>query len=488
MSVSVCSLPLKQRAYQRTVDLEVAACERSFYAFVRFAWPNVDDSPFVDNWHIRAICEHLQAVYEGKIENLLINVPPGCGKSLLVSVMWPVWVWIKKPSARFMCASYGAELSTRDAVKSRWLIDSSWFQSRWGTRFQFADDQNAKTRYENNRKGWRIATSVGGRVTGEHPDFIVVDDPHNAKDAQSEAKRLEVTEWWDGSISTRGVARGVRKVVIMQRLHEVDLSGILLKKGEFEHLCLPMRFERDRMPTTSIGFDDPRTKDGELMFPQVFPEKAVKTLELNLGIRASGQLQQNPTPADGEVFKKQWFRYYHIEGDLVVPEDGTPPFPVKKLWRLGTMDLACSEETEADYTVLQSWGVGPGNRAFLLDQLRDQIPGPNLVPSMKSAVKRNELDWIGVETAGFQLAIIQQARLAGLTVKKIIAKGDKKERAIAASPRMSAGMVYFPHEAWTKELEKELLFFPFGEHDDQVDTLSYALIEIHRIAGGLEAE
>lgn len=486
MNGSLCSLPSNQRVYQATVEREIAACERSFYAFVRFAWPHVDDSPFVDGWHIKAICDHLQAVQDVRIKNLLINVPPGCGKSILVSVLWPVWCWIKKPSSRFMCASYSADLSTRDAVKARYLIASAWFQLRWGRLFAFASDQNMKTKYENDKKGWRIATSVGGRITGEHPDFVVVDDPHNATEALSDAKREEVVEWWNGAMSTRGVARGVRKVVIMQRLHEEDLSGVILKAGDFEHICLPMRFEKDRMPTTSIGWNDPRKVEGELMFPEVFPEKAVKGMELNLARRAAGQLQQRPTPADGDVFRKSWFKYYRIENDLIRCRGGGS-YRLKDCWIFATVDLAVSEDQDADYTVIKVFAVAKDSSTFLLARHRERMIAPKIVPALKATARRWKCDWIGIEAVAFQLAIVQQARREGLTVKKLTPKGDKVARANSATGRMEAGMVYFPEEAeWLTELENELLAFPNGKHDDQVDALVYGLIEIGRVCGAID--
>ncbi len=211
------------------------------------AWPIVETAEFIYNWHIQAICEHLEAVTRGEIPKLLINVPPGCSKSLLVSVFWMAWEWVNDASVRWFFASYDQRLSTRDSVKCRALINSPWFQENWGDRFQLTGDQNQKTYYENTKGGYRLATSVGGHGTGEHPDRIVIDDPHDVRGAESDAERQSVSDWLDLTMTTRGVSRNARRVIIMQRLNASDLSGHVLAQGGWEHIMLPMRYELGRM-------------------------------------------------------------------------------------------------------------------------------------------------------------------------------------------------------------------------------------------------
>ena len=225
-------------------------------------------TPFLQGLHVEAICQHLQAVTEGRIGNLIINVPPGHAKSLLTAVFWPAWVWIANPQTRWLFASYSAQLSVRDSLKCRRLIESDWYQQRWGHRYQLTSDQNQKHRFENDHTGYRIATSVGGSATGERADVVVVDDPHSVDQAESDAERRTAVEWFNGTMSTRlnDFTRG-HKVVIQQRLHEADLTGDLLVKGDFELLCLPAEFEPERRCTTSIGWTDPRVQCGELLWP-----------------------------------------------------------------------------------------------------------------------------------------------------------------------------------------------------------------------------
>jgi hypothetical protein len=268
--------------------------------FVEQAWPIVEPGcPFVDGWHIWAICEHLEAVADGKIKRLLINVPPGCGKSLLVCVFWACWVWgpQNRPHTRWLFASYGQELSTRDSLKCRQILESDWYQEHWGDRVQLLADQNQKTKFQNSAGGWRLATSTGGRGTGEHPDFVVWDDPHNVNDVESQVERERVLTWRAATITLRGMARDVREVGIMQRLHRDDLSGWMLNthKEGLDHLCLPMRFETSAMTKpTSLGWTDPRVTDGELLWPNGIDGRNVADKERQLGHYAEGQLQQRP--------------------------------------------------------------------------------------------------------------------------------------------------------------------------------------------------
>ncbi len=177
------------------LDQELA--ERSLWEFTRQMWRWADPAPFQDNWHIGAICEHLQAVSTGEIRRLLINIPPHHCKSSLVSVMWPAWVWIRSPGTSFMAASYAQTLSTRDSVKCRRVIESPIYQRRWGAGFRLTGDQNTKTRFDNDRNGYRLATSVGGALTGEGGDVIIVDDAHNVADKESETIPQSTLDWWE---------------------------------------------------------------------------------------------------------------------------------------------------------------------------------------------------------------------------------------------------------------------------------------------------
>jgi hypothetical protein len=261
--------------------------------------------------HIDAICTHLQAVIEGQIQNLIINVPPSHAKSLLTAVLLPAWAWIDRPAIRWMFATHRADLTVRDAVNCRRLIESDWYRSRWGDRFHLRKDQNEKTRYENDKTGHRVVVTVGSG-TGEHGDIVVVDDPTSVDQAESDVERTTANEWWNGTMATRlNDLRTGRRVVIQQRLHEDDLTGNLLAKGGYDLLMLPEEFEPERAGVTSIGWRDPRTQPGELLWPKKNGPDEIAKIKRDLGsYRYAGQFQQRPSPAGGGIFKRWWFRYF----------------------------------------------------------------------------------------------------------------------------------------------------------------------------------
>jgi len=292
-------------------DDERARLEKSLHSFAMNAWSVVEpDVDFIDGWHIQGIAKHLQALVDGKIPNLLINQPPGTMKSLLCAVFCPAWAWTTKPGLRFIYASYEAQLSIRDSQKCRMLVESKWYQDRWGDTVSLVHDQNMKTLFQTSAGGWRLATSVGGRGTGEHPDLLFVDDAMKAAEAERELDRKKVIDWWVGTMSSRGKIRGVRRCVVGQRLHVDDLPGHILEnnRGNWDAIILPMRYEANAMQKTSIGWIDERKKDGELLWPAAFPETIVRAIEDEMGsMRAAGQLQQRPVPAGGALFKREWF-------------------------------------------------------------------------------------------------------------------------------------------------------------------------------------
>src|SRR6266567_3010869 len=241
---------LTRPSLRADIDRELAG--RHLGEFIRQAWAVVEPAtPFVPGWHIDAIVEHLEAVSYGQIRNLLINVPPRHMKSLLVSVFWPAWEWLRWPERRWLYSSYAATLSIRDSVKCRRLLESPWYQERWGNVFALTSDQNTKGRFDNSRSGYRLATSVGGAATGEGGDRIVCDDPHNVQEAESDSIRKSTLDWWDVVMSTRvNDPKTAVKVVVMHRCHQQDLSGHLLEQGDWEHLCLPAEYESSRDATS----------------------------------------------------------------------------------------------------------------------------------------------------------------------------------------------------------------------------------------------
>lgn len=484
--MGMSSVAEAQRAPSLT-EVRAELMKRSFRLYIERAWSIVEPkTPFVGNWHIDAIADHLEAVTLGDISNLLINVPPGCMKSLEVSVLWPTWEWALDDILRYLCISYDQALSTRDNRRVRDLVMSEWYQAHY-PHVKLRRDQNQKTRFDTTAGGWRIGTSVGGRGLGEHPDRKIIDDPHNTKQAESDAERQHAIDFYDGTLSSRGAARNARTVVIMQRLHQKDLAGHIIEKmkepGDVVHLCLPMRYEPKRMVTTPLGWNDPRTKPGELLWPKLFDETKVRKLEMALGsYRASGQLQQRPTAAEGGILKRMFWRYY------------APDNPPKKLEQVViSIDPNLKAKALSDYAVAQAWGRVLANR-YLLKAVRDRFPYTELKRQIKDLHKwaaetyPNAAISVVVENTacGPELLADLRSEIAGMLAEN--PDIDKVQRAIAATPALEAGNIFLPGAAnpdgltcdeartpaWVQDFITECADFPNAANDDQVDAFSQA--------------
>lgn len=478
-----------RRKYSRLID------------FVRGSWPILEGSAtYSHNWHIELICEHFEGMLDGRINNLLINIPPGCMKSLITSVNFPVWAWTKNPEFRFLTASYGQELATRDAVKSRELIDSSWFQEKWGSFIRIDRGQNQKTKYQNTEGGWRLATSVGGRGTGEHPDWKLIDDPHSAAGAQSDAERQTALDWYDMTLSSRGVSRGSRTVVNMQRLHEQDLAGHIMASEEFntewDHICLPMSFEPHRY-TSTIG-EDPRTKTGELLWPGLFTEKKVKTLATKLGeYGAAGQLQQRPAPPGGGILKIKHFQLWPANKPLPAIEKVIQSYDTA--FKEPTKLEAKQKATNPDHSACSVWGLfeeGGKRGILLLDFWKEQIAYPILRKRVirdwssyyggdDNGRKGKRADTLLVEDKASGQSLLQDLWAANIPAQAYNpGKAGKIERAHMVAPLFELDVVYIlestkrPNSfiSWAKPLVEQVEKFPNTDEDDGVDTLTQTLL------------
>lgn len=470
------------------IQAEAELLRRSLPEFVRKAWPVVEPAPFAGGFHIDAICEHLEAVAAGEIQRLVINVPPRHGKSLLVCVFFPAWLWASRPEVRWLYASYAQELATRDSVRTRRLIESPWYRERFGHVFALTGDQNAKDRYENNRTGVRLATGVGGAATGEGGDIIVIDDAHKIEEATSTLTRESTVDWFDTTMSTRlnHPATGAI-VVIGQRLHQRDLPGHLLAQGDWEHLCLPAEYEPDH---PFLWPEDPRSEPGELLWPERFGPSEIARLKRSMGsVAAAGQLQQRPAPAGGAVFERHWWRFYP-------PDQAPAQFDrIVQSW-----DLALSGTPGSDYVVGQTWGaVGP--RKYLLRQTRRRLSFTETIAAIEEMTAWVNTHFPGegghailVEHAANGAAAVDVLRRRLPGVIPVIPRGDKLTRAQAVTPQVEAGDVYLPGYPdprgngpdrtltpdWVQALVHETATFPHGANDDQVDALSQALARLSR--------
>ena len=451
------------------IALDAELGKRRLHHFFRlFAWPVLQPAtPFQDNWHIHAICEHLEAVKLGQIRKLLINMPFRMLKSSLVSQAFPAWDWITNPSRQYLTASYATDVAVRDAVDTRRIIESPRYQAGYGAKFKMTTDQNVKSRYENDKRGTRIVTSTDAAGTGFGGDIRIVDDPVSAKNADSALALASSIEWWKGTMATRAndPTTGAA-IVVHQRLNPNDLTGYLLAEEEgWEHLVLPFRYDKTLRKTTSIGFQDPRSIEGELIHPSRIPEAAAKELEKTLGTyHRSAQLQQNPSPRGGVIFDRNHWKFYKVlpELDEVIL----------------SVDCAFKDLQENDYVAIQVWGIKGANK-FLLKRLREHLGFPATVQAVRT-IKAQYPEAIAVliEEKANGAAVIStlEDEIAGLVA--INPEGGKVARAYAAQPDQESGNVFLPDPSIDPGIEiflTELSAFPTVPHDDETDAFTQAI-------------
>lgn len=505
-------------AYRQLVGADATYLSRYFYEFVKEAWHVVEPgAPFVPAWHIDAICEHLTYASLGDIDELVINIPPRHTKSLCVAVLWPAWEWTWMPSSQWLFATYAQQLTIRDSIKCRRLIQSPWYQERWGHVFSLSGDLNQKMRFDNTHNGYRLATSVGGTATGEGGDRIVIDDAHNMKEINSDIVREGVIDWWRNVMSTRANnPKRACKVIIAQRGHHRDLPGYVIDQGRAVHLNLPGYFipakkcvTRARKDSPRIGqeqpenyppleplvkdqviFTDPRKIDGELLNPERFGEAEMRSLGEVLTDRAfEAQIQQNPSMDEGNIIKRAHWRKWQ--------EPELPPC----IAVIQVYDTAFEEEEENDFNARTTWGVFEWEEDFdppegaqwkakhkgqrrlcliLLERWNERAQFPELRGEALAAHKRWNPDRILIEKKSSGHALAQELRRAGLPVARVRVQDSKWARAHMASLVFERGCVFYVNRNWAEEVIKQCAEFPAGEHDDLVDTVTMACLWLRR--------
>ena len=445
---------------------------RSLAEFAKQAWHVLEPTtPLKWGWVLDALAEHLQAVTEGEIPNLLANVPPGTMKSLLTSVIWPAWEWGPRRmlSMRYLGTSHAQHLAVRDNRKCRNLVSSEWYQARWPTLLMA--DQNSKTKFENNATGFREAMAFKS-MTGSRGDRIILDDPISAHDANSVAALEEARLAFTETLPTRVNSVDSSIVVIAQRLNEKDVSGVILDMGlKYEHLMIPMRFEEDRRCTTSIGWSDPRTIDGELMFPDRFPESQVIELEKTLGsYGVAGQLQQRPAPRGGGMFKRADFRMMKAA-------------PSCYAWVRAWDFAATDSNADAAWTVGLLMGRTNDGRFVISQVVREQASPARVREMMRNTAAQDGIIVKGSipqdpGQAGKAQVADMIALLAGFDYRASPETGSKETRAEPLSAQVEAGNVYLIEGAWNETFLAEAETFPNGKWKDQIDAASRAFAEL----------
>lgn len=454
------------------VELDRRQCV-SLAEFVKRSWHVLEPETDLQwGWALDAICDHLEAVTDGKIRRLLINCPPGLMKSLLVGVFWPAWEWGPKGLShlKYVSTSHQQDLAIRDARKMRLIVESEWFQERWP--MGLAVDANAKTYFENDGRGFRSSTAFTG-MTGKRGDRVILDDPHSVKSGESDTQRKDTIVTFREALPSRVNSKASAIVVIMQRLHEEDVSGnILSRDTDYVHLCLPMRFESERRCSTRIGFTDPRTYEGELLFPELYDEERTAELEGELGTYGtSGQLQQRPVPREGGMFKLSWFDGHYVTS--------VPPGTKWKRW----WDLAATKDKNAARTAGVLLGKTPQGRYVIAHSATCQEEPYQRNEFIKAQCEADVAQYgRGVEFyipkdpgAGGKVQTMDLVQfLDGFNVRGRKEVGDKESRAEPFSAACEGGNVDIlgdTTEPWVKSFLDELVIFPGGKWKDQVDAV-----------------
>lgn len=472
--------------------------ERSLAEFVRQAWEVLEPATkLLWAWHLDVLCAYLEAMWRGKIlpRRLLINVPPGTMKSLLVSVFYPAWVWIQRDSdgnpvganESFLNLTNEGGLATRDTMRMRWLVASDWYQGHWGERVQLATDQREKTHIANSEHGFRMGQGITAAVTGKRVAQLIIDDPHDAKKALGDAEVRSVCESYDQAVSSRLRDPKTGSIVlIMQRLRTNDLSGHLTAKtsGRWTRVVIPMEFEG------APGFDvvadlgpeyaylvDPRRKVGEPLMPQRFDAAFLREQRENLGEYGwAGQMQQRPVPAGGGVIKAKWWRRWQKDrGALPVVQH------VFCSW-----DTAYTEEDyrAGSYSVMTAWGVWWDEQQqrhclMILGAWWGRVGYPDLRRRAKDEEAKRRPDAHLIEKKASGQSLIQDLRRGGVRVRAYDPRpdGDKLGRAALASATFEAGLVWAPETKWADQVIEYVSQIPTGAppSGDVGDTVTQAV-------------
>jgi predicted phage terminase large subunit-like protein len=450
--------------------------QQSLRRFVEWAWPILEPAtPFLPNWHLDLLCEYLEEVTAGRITHLVINVPPRYMKSILVSILWPCWEWLRDPSMRYMFVSYSEALAARHAVDRRRVIRSDPYQRYWGSLVQLAPDQRTKLELLNTRRGAMVATSVGGSVTGKGGNRLILDDPHNPMQAESDTQRQQAIDFFTGTLSTRldDKRRGAI-VVVGQRLHQRDLSAVCLEQG-FAAVILPAEAET-RAPILFPRSGRVVTREiDEPLWPAREGSAELAAQKVLLGTyHFAGQYQQRPSPRGGGRFQRDWWRYY----------DDLPPCDrYAQSW-----DLAFKDGQTSDYVVGLVAGQ-QGANIYLIDRYKQRASFQQTckaIEGMRAAYPLTQAIFIEDTANGPAVIDVLKQHVPGIIAVR--PAGGKESRAAACEPRVQAGNIYLPRptapggtpiagRAWVHDFIEQFAVFPRGAHDDDVDAFSQLLVQ-----------
>ena len=440
-----------------------AACRQDFVSFVRKVFHMLNPSAtFHMNWHIRAIAHHLEQVRLGNIKRLIITVPPRSLKSIMCSVALPAYVLGHDPTKRLIVASYSADLAIKHGNDFRTVVNSAEYRDIF-PGMRISPMKNTQSEVVTTRNGFRLANSVDGALTGRGGDIIVIDDPIAALAALSQKSRDHVRDWYCNTLLSRLDDKQTGAIVlVMQRLHEDDLAGVLLRgSDEWTVLSLPAIAEQDEQIPIGDGQVHVRHA-GDVLHPEREPREVLESLLAQLGADTfAAQYQQRPVSPGGAMIKRASVRRYDQ-----LPTSGL----IIQSW-----DVANKQGEENDYSVCTTWLIDE-NKYYLIDVLRGRFDFPTLRRKVAEQAKLYKASQVLIEDAGFGTALIQDLKTADFSVIAVIPEYDKKIRMAIQAGKFENGQVLLPKEApWLADLEAELFAFPSGRHDDQVDSISQAL-------------
>ena len=466
-------------AYIQLSDIKKVRAKRSFYYFLKEFWHVIIPEKFVDNWHIKFLCDELQIVMQRVYDrqpseyDLVINVPPGTSKTTIVTIMLPAWAWIKDQSIRALTVSYSASLSTDHSVKSRDIIKSDHFKNLFPD-VAIRKDFDNKSHYKNEKNGERLATSLKGTITGFHAHVIIIDDPLNPKEASSEVERENAKNFFNATIPTRKIDKEVTPtILIMQRLHEDDPTGYMLEQKKsglkVKHLCIPAETSQDVKPDTLKDF----YIDG-LMDAKRMSRKVLDDFKIRLGSYGyAGQMMQTPSPAGGGIWKQNFFKTF-TDADLI-GDDGNP----KQILSIGSdWDLAYTEKETNSASALVTAGK-IGSDMYVFDAGFKWVEFPALMEYMKTQKAPHYIEAKASGKSAKQTLTNQGIPAVEVTVEG----GDKIARATMATPYAEAGLIYIHKRVYQKLLHDDkqgLLKFP-NTGDDLNDAFVQA---VNRLLGG----
>lgn len=444
--------------------------ERKLDYFIKQAWPSLKPHENYDeNWHIGYLSEYLKAVELGQTKRLIINIPPRHMKSLLVTVCYPAWCWATNPGLNFIRVSYSATLSLQHNEMSRHLIRSKWYQDNWNDRFNIKYDHDRKDDFENDHEGRMFSTSVGGALTGHGADRIIVDDAQSPKEAHSEAARMHAINFFSQTLQSRldNPDKGAI-IVIQQRLHEKDLTGYILSEGlNYELVKIPITAPKKTVVTYPLSGKQIVREEGDILQKSRFTQAHLDDLRKSMGsLNYTGQYMQEPAPADGSIFKREWLQSYFNEAP-------------SNTFDIQSWDMAF-KKSEGSAKVAGFVVSKKGADVYVRDLINDKMSfteSVNAVRTLTGKWPNTRAKVVEDKANGPAVNDVLKKEIPGMV--EFSPQGSKEERAISVTPYFEAGNIHFPNPVtnpWVKDLVEDLVTFPRGSYKDTVDALVQAIL------------